>query len=90
MVPRKPSHRDCLVQDVSLIHQGVERVASYVVENGMAHVQIGGKTYFLPVQGVNIDDAVAQLLIGLTKAQLSESSETSESLELEPQAKKSG
>lgn len=90
MVPRLPSYRDGLVQDVSIIHQCVERVATYVVENGMAHVQIGTKTYLLPIGSIDVEAEVAQLLTSITNVQRLESLSDQETLVLEPPVKNSG
>jgi hypothetical protein len=90
MVLRRPSHRDCLVQDVSALHRDAERIATCAVENGMARVQIVPNTYLTPIGDVEPIDAVAQLLISMITVCVAENAGADGKLLLEPHTKMSG
>ncbi|MBE7734426.1 hypothetical protein [Devosia faecipullorum] len=53
-----------VVQDVSVEIDGQIHTASYFVENGTIHANLGNQTYLLPIGPVPANEAVKSLIAG--------------------------
>jgi len=82
-------HRDCMVHDVRVHHEGEDHLASFVVENGLAHVPVEGRLVLMPVDDKDPAEGVTQLLIALAKIPALDREREGVVMTSPPQAKKS-